>query len=114
VVYLHAGRAERPPKTNQRLHQIPALIKRSDSITIESKGMRVFVNVIRTFCYEDTPDGVAKGRNGHRRIVSSPPVALSLTNPSGAARGTSSTFLTCLRQLSHYHFRFFFFFFFFL
>ena len=58
------------------LHQILALIKRSDSTAIKSEGTRVFVNVIRTLWHEDTPDG--EQRKAAMRVVSSPPVALAL------------------------------------
>jgi hypothetical protein len=66
------------------LHQVLALIKRSDSTAIKSEGTRVFVNVIRKLWHEDTPGG--EQRRVAMRTVSAPPVALALAQLVGRSK----------------------------
>ena len=66
------------------LHQILALVKRSDSTAIKSEGTRVFVNVIRTLWHEDTPDG--EQRKAAMGVVGSPPVAHTLAQLVGRSK----------------------------
>ncbi|KAI9508276.1 hypothetical protein F5148DRAFT_1197562 [Russula earlei] len=66
------------------LHQILALIKRSDSTAVKSEGTRVFVNVIRTLWHENTRDG--EPRKAAMGIVNSPPLALALAQLVGRSK----------------------------